>query len=130
MISQKSVLVVEDDTLLADSLRSYFESLGCIVDMAQSYISGKDMLDDNQYALVVSDNRMPISKERNPYPNAGIELLAYAKADPRHDHTPMVLHTADDSEQIRKGAAVVGVHFAVKGSRETYALLEKLLKEA
>lgn len=127
MASPKRVLVVEDDESLADGLRAYFESLGCVVDLAKSYSGGCDMLDAHLYALIVSDNKMPINEEPRPYNNAGIELLARAKGDFRHKTMPMVLHTADDTEKIREAVEVVGIYYAKKGDRDTLPLFAKLL---
>lgn len=127
MATPKRVLIVEDEEDIADGLRTYFRSFGCVVDLATNYIEGRNMLDAYRYALIVSDNKMPYSESSRPENNVGLELLAHAKGDFRHKDTPMVLHTGDDTEKIREAVKMVGLHYVQKGDRNTMDLFAKLL---
>lgn len=66
------VLVADDDEIVRWTCRRALEREGFVVDEAPNGSAGIAMLKERQYAMVVSDNRMPGA--------TGLELLAEAAA--------------------------------------------------
>lgn len=127
MTDQKRVLLVEDDESLLRSTKRLLGTMGYKVDTATNYIDGKAMIDANAYALIISDNKMPISNEPRPYPNAGIELLAYAWFDEKHKGVPLVLYTGDESDKLKADLAELGAHYLHKPTTEFVTTIHKLM---
>lgn len=116
MTDKKRVLLVEDDEMMLRATRRHLQTIGCDVVTAINYLDGRARLDDGRYALIISDNKMPIGMEIQTHKTAGIELLAYAAHDARHSGTPLVLYTGDDSDQTMDALKHIGAHYLYKPS--------------
>jgi len=58
-MSEKSILIVEDDEAVRRSLSLYLKHQGYEVDNAEDGIAGLDMVKENAYQVVISDIMMP-----------------------------------------------------------------------
>ena len=99
-MTDRRVLVADDEAHYRDDLRAFLESEGCVVDTASNYLETRELLENRQYALVVCDKGMPTFASGRINHKCGLELLAYAKQDPRHKDMPFIIHTADDSSDL------------------------------
>ncbi len=129
MTSQKRVLLVEDDKSVLESTKRLLVLMGHQVDTATNYIDGQALLNKNTYALIISDNRMPIGQEAQLHATAGIELLAYAWWQEKHKGVPLVLYTGDDSDKLKTDLAEFGAHYLQKPSSEFVDIIRKLMEE-
>lgn len=129
MTDKKRVLVVEDEDYVLSGIKRLLETMDCEVVEATNYIDGRARLDDGTYALIISDNGMPIGQEERKHRTAGIELLAHAAHDSRHKGTPFVLHTGDDTDKTRRAAEFIGAHYVQKGSPGFADKISELLKQ-
>jgi CheY-like chemotaxis protein len=116
MTEEKRVLVADDDASMLKSLKRRFEAAGYIVDTAKSYSGVRNLLRERSFALIFSDNRMPIFDDEDTTEAVGLELMAYAKRAGLNKSTQFVLHTADDSEKIRKDVLMLGGTYVHKGT--------------
>jgi CheY-like chemotaxis protein len=108
MANTKRILVADDDEGNRTALKHYFKSLGYEVDTAANYIGTRELLDTQVYALIVSDNAMPLGGESHVDRTCGLQLLAWAKSAGQNKDTPFVLHTGDDSDRTKKLVAELG----------------------
>lgn len=129
MTDQKCILVVEDDESTRTGIRRQLVVAGYKVHTADNYADGVAKLDANTYALIISDNGMPLSGGLEAYENAGIELLEYARSQDKHKGVPLVLHTGDDSDKIRGRVAEFGGRYLLKPSPGLLVTIGKLLGE-
>ncbi|MEW8507726.1 MAG: response regulator transcription factor [Candidatus Thiodiazotropha sp.] len=81
------LLLVEDDDLLAASLKSDLEQQGFAVDQAREGVEAEFMGDNMDYDLIVLDLGLP---ERS-----GLEVLKNWRS--RENHTPVIILTARDA---------------------------------
>lgn len=107
-MAKKRILIADDEQHHRENFKRYFESLGYKVDTAQSYISVREFLDNHNYALIVSDNRMPLSDGTRPDSTCGLQLLAWAKTGGQNKNTPFVLNTSDYSDGTKELVAKFG----------------------
>ena len=126
--SKRRALVADDDEVIRYSLTLFLRSMGFEVDVASNYIGTKEFLDRNVYALIISDNGMPISFEPDPDPTCGLQLLAYAKDGGHNVATPFVLHTAGDSSTTKEQAQKFGGVYLQKGGESTIKELTELIE--
>lgn len=129
MTDKKRVLVVEDEDYVLAGIKRLLEAMSCEVVVATNYIDGRARLDDGAYALIISDNGMPIGQEQRKHPTAGLEFLAHAARDSRHKGTPLVLHTGDDSDRTKHAAGHIGAQFILKGNLDFAHNIRELLKK-
>ena len=76
-----TVLVIDDDALVRDSISAYLEDCDYVMLTAASAAAGLDLLDETQVDAVICDLKMPGM--------SGIELLALVKA--RHPKLPVIV---------------------------------------
>ncbi len=89
----EKILIVEDDTVLAEGLKTYLEMNGFKVDIAKSYDEAADLTFENQYDLYVIDI--------NLLDGSGITLLEDLRIS--EDRTPAIFISAiRDVETIAK----------------------------
>jgi ActR/RegA family two-component response regulator len=87
----RSILLIDDDELIAGSLRQYLSAQGCTTDVAQDASAGEALMRANAYSVVVvdpyltarvrSDEHAVIDIIRSLQPDAAlIVLTAYASS--------------------------------------------------
>ena len=99
--SDKSVLIVDDDTLMRRLLQQTFNRTGARLRQAAS---GDDALRELATApadLMVIDVTMP--------GRDGYDIIRTVRADARHANMPVILLTAGDLAEARSKAAGLGV---------------------
>jgi len=93
-VSHKTVLVVDDDVDIRESLRDAFEDAGYLVRCAANGREGLEALQRFDHpCVVVLDLIMPIM--------SGNELYAAMKADPKLAEVPVIVSTSDASRAPR-----------------------------
>ncbi len=108
-MTNKRVLIAEDDASIRQALERLFRRNGFITTVSTNYCDVKDVLDANDFDLIVSDNKMPLSPGSTKLDSTcGLQLLAYAKLGEQHKDVPFVLHTADDSDKTIVTTALLG----------------------
>ncbi len=99
-LQKMRLLLVEDDALLRDSLRLFFENEGCRLDVLETAEEAMEVVRRREYDIVITDYRLPGMD--------GIHLLrALNDSRPR---TMRVLLTAYMDEDVLAEAFRVGVH--------------------
>jgi len=89
-VNQKTVLVVDDDADIRESLRDAFEDAGYLVRCAANGREGLEALQRfDRPSVVVLDLIMPIM--------TGNELYDAMQADPQFADVPVILSTSDAS---------------------------------
>jgi len=133
MIAQrtKRVLVVDDDLSIRDALVRHFAKSGCVVEVAADYSTAENLIDHQEYTLIVCDNNMPIVGETRPRANQGLRLLARSYYSAPNAQTSFVLHTDDESQKTKDNVDEFKGHYLHKGDTlaAKYALFEKLLNK-
>lgn len=81
-----TVVVVDDETLIAEALAFLLEDLGHLVHTAPDGRSAWELIGRVDVALVITDFMMPAM--------SGLELAAAIKAEPAYRHIPVVLLSA------------------------------------
>ena len=102
MFSEKSVLVVDDDSGVRESLKLFIEDqIGAIVLMAENGQEALEILQQEPCHLVITDLQMPIM--------TGLDLTAQIRADPALAPIPVFMLTGRLDSQIRSLAEQAGV---------------------
>lgn len=83
-----SILVVEDDSIVADAMKDMLEREGWRVETrADGMIGRREIESDTHYDLLLLDNQLPGGV-------SGIELIRFARSLAHRRHTPMVMFSA------------------------------------
>jgi CheY-like chemotaxis protein len=95
--SKYRILVVEDDEVNAQVVRTILERLGCAVDVALDGAKAVEQFQRREYDLVLMDWQMPTMD--------GPEATARIRATPRGEATPIIATTAsrDRAECLMAG---------------------------
>lgn len=99
-LRELSLLLVEDDELIRDSLQLFFESEGCRLNVRESAEDGLAAIRDQAYDIIITDFRLP-----------GMDGLDFLKSV--QDLCPAaqkILLTAYMNEQVLAEAFRLGVH--------------------
>jgi DNA-binding response OmpR family regulator len=96
------LLIVEDDSDLADMYSTKFKSSGFSVDIAHNGAEGYAMMKAEQPDLVLMDMLMPEL--------SGIEAVRKAKADESVRHIPIIMLTNQSDDADLKAALEAGAH--------------------
>jgi len=108
------LLVVEDTPFFRDLEKTYFESVGFRVSVANNGQEAIQMLKEkpNYFNIVVSDIVMPVMD--------GYELVKLIKSDDKLSHIPVVALTSFSEEEHREKALAAGFDdYAIKTNKET-----------
>lgn len=123
--SQKSALVVDDDSVLRDTISFMLRRMGFqSVEIAGDVDSAFAVLQKRDFDLLITDWNMD--------PLNGLDLLTMVRADQRLKEMPVVMMTANMSEDywvqaIRAGATdFLQKPFALNSLKETVALALEL----
>ncbi len=99
-LKELSLLLVEDDELIRDSLRLFFESEGCRLNVRESAEEGLAAIRDQAYDIIITDFRLP-----------GMDGIDFLKSV-QHlcPAAQKILLTAYMNEQVLAEAFRLGVH--------------------
>lgn len=101
------ILLVEDDATLAMGIEYSLRTEGYVVDMANTFLKGKELVDKIDYDLVILDIGLPDGN--------GFELCKYIRKDKK---TPIIFLTAQDEEvNIVMGLDIGGDDYITKPFR-------------
>lgn len=97
----QSILVIEDDPLMRDSIALRLSKLGYLVNLAENAEQGLEMLHASYVDMILLDLNMPGM--------SGLEFLGAIKDSVRLKSIPIIIITADGSKEsvircLRKGA--------------------------
>ena len=56
----KSILVIDDETLILDAIKTIFEGMGYSVQTTPDPVQGTEKAIQNEYDLILTDVRMPV----------------------------------------------------------------------
>jgi DNA-binding NtrC family response regulator len=104
-LKKKTILLIDDDEWIRDSLTFFFEAEGCKLLTFESAEEGIEAVKQKDYDIVISDYKLPGMD--------GLEFLRQVKV--RQPSTVEILITAYASYEILKEAKMIGVKdFIVK----------------
>jgi DNA-binding response OmpR family regulator len=95
-------LIVEDDGAIANVLASMLGLLNWKTKIAGNPRQAIAMLNQDIPSLILLDLYMPIA--------SGLEVCHFTRRDPRMQHIPIVMISADGTEQARTAASEAGVN--------------------
>lgn len=107
-MSDRRLLVVDDESINLELIREYFADTGFTVDTATDAETAWQMLEQGgAYAAVLLDRMMPGTD--------GMALLRRIKATPAHAQLPVIMQTAAGSPQlVSEGLAAGAYYYLVK----------------
>ena len=93
------LLLVEDDALIRDSLRLFFENEGCRLEALETAEEGLEAVEEQEYDIVITDFRLP-----------GMDGMHFLQQlNERCPQTKKVLLTAYMNEEVLSSAFRIGV---------------------
>jgi DNA-binding response OmpR family regulator len=118
-VSNKKVLVVEDDVFLAQLLTNRISKAGVNVVRAADGEEGLSMLRSEKPDLMLLDLILP--------KKSGFELLEEMRADPALSNTPVIIVSNLGQEgDIKKGRELGAVEYFVKAKTSIDGLVERV----
>lgn len=116
---QKNVLVVEDSITIRSMLRNFIENAGFSVKTAVDGLEGYNMVQNENFDVVVSDIEMPRMN--------GFELTSKIRENKNYSDMPIILVTALESADDRQRGLESGANaYIVKSSFEKSNLIETI----
>jgi len=113
---RKRILVVDDSMTVRELERQLLQTQGYEVSVAVDGVDGWNMLQQEQFDLVVSDIDMPRMN--------GIDLVKHIRQSPQQERTPVVMISYKDREQDKRaGLAAGATAYLTKGSFHNEGLL-------
>ncbi len=106
--TRKKILVVEDSSTVAESLRTTLENAGYNVFVAVDGQDGWNLIESNSFDLIITDIDMPRMN--------GIELTRKIKTNETTKDIPVIVQTYKDSNEIRDKAEEAGADMFVSKS--------------
>lgn len=118
-LSKKTILIVEDDSVISNIYKHTFKSLGINVVVAEDGEMALEIMKKESIDFVILDIRMPKVD--------GIEVLKQMRADPNHRNTPVLILTNHDLREYRDAIKNLNVlDFIVKVDVEIKNVVEKV----
>ena len=94
------ILICEDNPMAMKTLSVVLEKEGYDADVADDGNVGIEMLQKNDYDLLVVDIHLPY--------RSGLELIKFVRSDQRKD-TPVIILTAFSDNQMQRQAGELGI---------------------
>jgi CheY-like chemotaxis protein len=117
------ILVAEDNYVMANILRFNLERTGFEVRVASSGTEAAELLQQNQFDMLLSDYQMPGL--------SGEELCRRVREDQRHARMPVVLISAKgyelDTDRLSKELSLAKVLFKPFSPKEVISLVQSVL---
>jgi CheY-like chemotaxis protein len=124
-VSERRMLVVDDERVIRFALKSYFARYGFAVDAAADSPEAMALLESNEYDVVIADLRLTGSTEEE-----GLDVVRVARA--RSASTGIILLTAYRTPDLTERAEALGADVLLQKPRPlpelaqtVFALLEK-----
>jgi CheY-like chemotaxis protein len=115
----KKILIVEDDTLIAEMYASKFQKAGYEVELAKDGQEAITKIRNNKPDMVVSDVVLP-NKD-------GFEVLQTVKNDPELKHIKVILLTnLGEPENIKRGFDSEADGYLIKAHSTPSQIVEKI----
>lgn len=119
MATQKKIILVEDEPLLANLLRQRLEHEGMKVDLARDGEEALKLLRETKPDLILLDVILPKI--------SGFELMETLRADPQFERAPIIiLSNLGQDADIAKGQALGAVQYFVKAKVSIEELVEEV----
>ena len=119
---KKTILLVEDDTMISSMYGTKFEQSNFEVLMANNGADGLELALANKPDLILLDIIMPQLD--------GFTVLEKLKADPKTKNIPVILLTnLGTEEDIKKGQELGAKDYLVKANLTPAEVLDKVKKE-
>lgn len=90
------VLLVDDDSRIADTARDILESLGCEMDWAKSQKEAEQFVGNKQYDCILLDREIPVRENRIADVEHGDILFDRFMHDPHLTDVPVIIVTGHD----------------------------------
>jgi len=91
------LLLVEDNASTSFAIRAFFQRVGYDVDAAMDHATAAQLLDDNEYEVVITDLNLSA-----PPSNEGMEIVSHARR--RHARACVIMLTAFGSAAVEHEA--------------------------
>ena len=104
MLPERKMLWVEDDPMMLDVLNLLFEAEGAKVFVAENGAVAKEIVQNHQIDIIVSDVQMPICD--------GVDLLKWIKE--RYEDIPMVFLSTGFADISDEAALSLGAEAIIK----------------
>lgn len=98
----KRILLAEDEPITQEISRSLLEDLGLVVDVAENGQQAVKLAQQNCYALILMDMRMPVLN--------GVDAAISIRADSLNQTTPILAMTANAFDDDRKACLQAGMN--------------------
>lgn len=119
----KTVLLVDDDALLRDSLARVLESKGLTVEKAANGQEGLAKATGGAIDLIVSDIRMPEMD--------GLQMVEQLRKDPKGKNMPVIILSNDEQATTLNQALQSGVTvYLSKSNADADAIADQILTAA
>jgi DNA-binding NtrC family response regulator len=115
-LQKVKTLLVDDDELIRDSLRTVFQNKGLFMRAAESAEEGLAALKEDNFGIIISDLRLPVIN--------GIEFLKLAALT--HPQAIKLLITAYRDDRIFSEAVNAGIHEFIEKPFSAKAFIELL----
>lgn len=121
MLSEKVILIVDDDLTMLDMYVERIKAEGAIVVTARNGQEALDQIRENKPAMILLDVMMPKLN--------GLEVLKQLRSDPETSELPVVLLTAlADDKTRRQGMDLGAADYIVKSETLPIDVIEKIRK--
>ena len=101
-MARHRIFVLDDEKSILFALSEYFRGRGYVVDCAQTYEQGKQLLERRSYSLVILDLHLTPEAE-----NQGLEIVDLVRE--KSQATRIIMLTACGSPEIENAARTRGV---------------------
>ena len=110
---KNSILVIDDEKVIRDSVSRALTEAGYNPSTAESLLEAVEKIKANRYDLIICDVMIPHI--------GGLELVDKIKTDPKYSSTPIILMTGMDRDIL--GATVVSADAIITKPFESKELL-------
>ncbi len=108
MDSQKKILMVEDDEFIRELYQRQLEQAGFNIQSTASGQEGLDLLDKNDYDLLMLDLNIPDV--------SGFQILEHLQKNPKESMQILILSNVAQDEYIQKGIDMGAQAFVIKST--------------
>lgn len=98
-MTHKNILIIEDEEIISENLRLYFEDEGFLVKCAKNSIDTVQLLKETSFAVAIVDMRLPDSDGNS------IILKAYEL----QPHIKFIIHTGSASYSLPPSLKAIGI---------------------
>src|SRR3989344_1426273 len=118
MEAQKKILMIEDDQFIRELYERQLKLAGFDVKATASGQEGQDLLDQNQYDLLMLDLNIPDV--------SGFQILEHLQKKPKPDMPILILSNVAANEYINKGLEMGAQAFIIKSTYTPSKVVEEV----